>query len=572
MRVSSYFARDVTTTSETPTRQRSADPPRTTGAAGGPRRLRFTPALAGILAASFTLRVTSIQHGLPFVYNPDEELHFVPHAAEAADGDWNPRYFDNPSALTYLIAFVFKAVFHGEDVTQRLANDPTAVFTVGRVVVAAVGTLVVLLVHWAGTRFFGHLVGLIGAALVGFGFLPVFYSHQALNDVATMAPVTVALVGCLLIYERGTSWTYLLAGGAVGVAAGTKYLAAPMALVVALAALLVVLERRERPARALLLLAAAGLTCVAGLIATNPYLLLEFGMAKDQFSGQSTHVATEKLGQDGVAWLYYPHSLLWGFGVLPLVLAAAGAVLALRSERTRGLLLLGFPIALYIYMGTQERFFGRWLLPAYPMLAILAGYALVRGAEWLRSRPRVADTAAAALVLPALAAVSVAQPAFDSFRSDVVLARTDTRDLAAHWIRTHLEGDRRIVVEPGVPASYREAAGITAYPVRRPYQAYETRLRPEVIDAYRDDGYCWVLVSSHQRDRGLAAGLSGARAYYERLERETDHTVVFSPYRPGASPPDFSYDMSFNWYPLAFGRPGPYLELRHLTDCLGSRP
>lgn len=517
--------------------------------------------------AAFALRVTSIQHGLPFAYNPDEEQHFVPHAADAADGEWNPRYFDNPSALTYLMALVFKVVFHGEDVTQRLTNDPTAVFTVGRVVVAVLGTLAVYLVHWAGSRAFDHTVGMIAAALVAFGFLPVFYGHQALNDVATTVPLTLALLACLLIYERGSWWTYAVAGASVGLAIGTKYLASPMALVVALAAVLVVLEKRQGVRRALVSLVLAGAACLGALIASNPYLLLDFSMARSQFAGQSTHVATAKLGQDGIAWLYYPQSLLWGFGVLPLAFAVVGAVLALRSERVRGLLLVTFPVLLYLYMGTQERFFARWLLPAYPMLAILAGYGIQRTGEWLRTRDRIVDHARAALVLPVLVASALAQPIVDSVRSDAVLARTDTRDIAASWIRTHLDGDRRVVVEPSVPDSYDDAAGIHRYPIRRPYQAYEARLRPVLLDSYRAQGYCWVLVSSHQRDRGLAAGLRGAQAYYERLELETDRVEVFSPYRGGFDPPAFSYDLSFNWYPLAYARPGPHLELRHLTDC-----
>ena len=32
-------------------------------------------------------------------------------------------------------------------------------------------------------------------------------------------------------------------------------------------------------------------------------------------------------------------------------------------------------------MGAQGRFFGRWLLPAYPTLCVLAGYAVVALAD-----------------------------------------------------------------------------------------------------------------------------------------------------------------------------------------------
>ena len=48
---------------------------------------------------------------------------------------------------------------------------------------------------------------------------------------------------------------------------------------------------------------------------------------------------------------------------------AAGAA----RPRARAALLLVFPLALFVYLSLQARFFGRWLLPAYPVLALLAG-------------------------------------------------------------------------------------------------------------------------------------------------------------------------------------------------------
>ena len=44
----------------------------------------------------------------------------------------------------------------------------------------------------------------------------------------------------------------------------------------------------------------------------------------------------------------------------------------------RGIALILFPIALYLYMGSQTRYFGRWLLPMYPVIALLAGVGIVR--------------------------------------------------------------------------------------------------------------------------------------------------------------------------------------------------
>ncbi|NYJ01965.1 hypothetical protein HNR19_002663 [Nocardioides thalensis] len=528
---------------------------------------RATLLLLGLVVAALVLRLVGLRHGLPFAYNPDEGLHFVPRAIDAAGGDLEPGYYDNPSALTYLLAAVFVVVDAGwsGDLVSGFDADPAPAFTVARAVVAVLGTALVPLVFWAGRRFFDEASGLFAAAFVTFAFLPVFYSHQAVNDVPTLVPLTVALVGCLLILDSGRWWTYVLAGAAVGLAGATKYLAAPMALVVALAVVLRVVRRDERPQRALLLLVGAGAACVGVLLLVNPYLVLDFATAREQLTGQSSLAATAKLGQDAGGWTYYPATLPWAFGVAPLALAVIGAVVAVRRHPARAALLLLFPLVLYVYMSSQDRFFARWFLPAYPALAVLAGYGAARVMTWWRERT---SKRAALLAIPVVTVIALGQPVVDAVRSDAVLTRTDTRTQAREWITTHVTGARRIVVEPSVPGSYLPAAaGFDRYPVRPPYQLYETSLGPELVDDYRAGGYCWVMVNSHQRDRGLAAAVDDAVAYYDRLEAESSVAARFSPYREGWEGPAFSYDLSFNWYPPAFVRPGPEIEVRRLDDC-----
>lgn len=551
----------------TASRGRSSPKPPAAGNVGHRRRLHAV-LLGALLLGAFLLRIVGIRHGLPFAFNPDEELHFVPHAAAAADGDLNPGYYENPSALTYLLAVVFRMAFLGDDLTQRLADDPTTVFTLARVVVAVLGTALVALVYAAATRFADRTVALVAAAIVAFAFLPVFYSHQALNDVITLLPVTVALVASLAAYERGGWRPFVLAGAAVGVAVGTKYLAAPMAVVVALAAVLRVVERKDRPGPVLAVLCASGAACMAGLFALNPYLLLDFGVFVDQFAGQSSQAGTAKLGQAGTAWTYYPTTLLWGLGLLPLGFAAVGAGVLFRRNRGQALLLVTFPVLLYLYLATQDRFFARWMLPAYPALAILAGLGVRAAGEHLRDRLSGSGfRRLGAVAVPSLAVVVLAQPLADAVRSDVVLTRTDTRTAARAWVVDHLTDGDRLVLEPSFPATYLTEAGPDTRPVERPYQAYETRLAPDLIDTYRAEGYCWVVVTSHQKDRGLAADLAGARAYYGRLDDESTLEARFSPYKPGAEAPGFSFDFSFNWYPPAYARPGPLIEVRRLADC-----
>jgi hypothetical protein len=101
-----------------------------------------------ILASALAVRLAGLGTGLPFADNPDEELHFVPPAARAAD-DLNPGYFQNPSALTYLLAAVFRVVYVGRDVTVLLDRHPGSVFLTARIVVALLGTLLVVLAYRA---------------------------------------------------------------------------------------------------------------------------------------------------------------------------------------------------------------------------------------------------------------------------------------------------------------------------------------------------------------------------------------------------------------------------------------
>ncbi len=523
--------------------------------------------LALVLALSLLARLVGIRHGLPHAYNADEELHYVPQATRAADGDWYSGYFENPSGFTDLVAVLFRAVFWGRDVSLLLVDDPTAVFIVARLVVALLGTATVAAVFLAGRAFFDRRTGVWAAAFVGFAYLPVFYSHQAINDVPTLLPLTLALAACLALHGSG-SWRHaLLAGGLVGVAAATKYLAAPMSLLIALALLLRVLDGRMRATAALVRLAAAALACVACLLALNPFIVVELDKFWANFTSQSAQAATTKLGQTGSAWLGYPVTLLWGFGVVPLLLAVVGIVLAWRRNRARTLLLVAFPVVLYVAMAMQGRYFGRWMLPAYPALAVLAAYGATRTADAVRTRfPRLGEPAAVALV----ALVALAQPVVDVVRSDLLLTRTDTRATALTFLLTEVPAGERIVVEPAVPGSYRRElrdAGLELHPVERPFQRYELSLHPGLVDDYRAEGFCWVMVNGHQHDRGLAAGLTDAAAYYRALAAESDLVLRASPFAAGASPTEFSYDFSFNYYPPAHLRPGPVIEVHRLRGC-----
>ena len=95
--------------------------------------------------------------------------------------------------------------------------------------------------------------------------------------------------------------------------------------------------------------------------------------------------------------------------------------------------------------------------------------------------------------------------------------------------------------------------------------AYGSVLRPDVIDDLRLYGYCHVMTVNVVRER--AERNPPARAYYDRLERESRLLREFSPYRDGADPVPFDFDLSYNLYPSAYERPGPTVRVYRVDDC-----
>ena len=554
-------------------------------------------ALAVVLAAALGLRAWGVRHGMPYAYNADENAHFVPGAIGLFGHDLNPHYFVNPPAFTYLLHAVFAVWFGGRDgVSDAYAADPEAVFVVARLTAAVLGTIAAGLVYLAGARLFDRRVGLLAAAVMAVSFLPVFYGKLALNDVPTLAPIALSLWGTAGILRRGWALDHLIAGVGLGLACATKYTGGIVLLPLVTAALLA-----DRPTgRALRLLGLALLAAAVAFLIANPYSVLDFQAFRDGLQHQSD-AAGDELGKLGLGhengWTYYAWTTTWGLGWAPALLALAGLGFLARDDRRALAVLAPAPLLFVAFMGSQERYFGRWLLPVFPIACLLAAYAVVCLVELAGARrPRL---------VPALAATGVVvlcgQGLIYAVHSGLVMSREDTRNLTRSWLVANVPERGRIVVEPVVPDAWATDIGhpspLTAngarwvkFPTSRSNIAndgsripgegrivniedYERTLFPGLIDRYEAKGYCHVISGSTQRGRAEAdpQEVPGAVAYYRELQRRADLVFQASPFRRGAAPVPFSFDFSFNFYPLAYERPGPVVQVWRLRGgrCAG---
>lgn len=587
------------------------------------RSLRGGLALGGlvlVLAVALGLRLWGIGSGLPYVYNVDEAAHFVPKAVAMSSGGLDPHYFVNPPALTYLLHGVFVLAFGGGAGTiGELAGHPDTVFLLARIVVALLGVLAVWLLYLLGARLFeDRRVGLLAAALEAVAFLPVFYAHFALNDAPTLVPLTLSLLGSALILRRGRMRDYAIAGIGLGLACATKYTAG-----VALLPLLAATWMRHRDGwrsgsvgcqdahtpgrRALARVVVAGGCALGAFLLANPYALLDFHRFHADLAHQSalSAEAQGKLGapRDG-AVVYYLWSLTWGLG-WPAALAALGGACAIWRRHARvGWLLLPPILAFAVFMGLQSRYYGRWLLPLFPILCLLAAYfgllavhvtanLAERVLPWSGPGPALRVSSAVRIALVGFAVVALlGQGAIHSVHTDLVLARSDTRASARAWMLAHIPRGARIVLEPIVRGEWLQEGGpgpgathhlrwqkyadlgplvspdgsTAGAPRARKIEDYESTLTPALLSLYQREGYCWVISGSTQAGRAFADPHRArwAVAYYRALARGGKLVYSISPYGPGGEPVGFSFDWSFDYYPLSYERPGPEVDIYRL--------
>jgi hypothetical protein len=535
-----------------------------------------------VMVAGLVLRVVGNDYGLPYVYYVDEGSHFTKRAVEVFR-DADPGYFQNPSAYTYLLHLLYRVlavpIGGGDEVINGYRANSPWVFEASRGLAALLCLVGVAAVYFAGRQLWGRRTGLVAAAILCFAFLPVAFSRIAVTDVGTLAPVALVLLFSVRMHETGRLRFCAAAGLAAGLAIGFKYTAGLVLLVPALALVLPLVARRSTLRGAAL----GALVVVAGALlaffVTNPFFFIDLGTALHQLRGQAELAGNEaKFGQENdTGVLYYLDSLTWGLGWVAAFAAAAGAVLLARGERALLALLLVFPLALLVYLSVQSRFFGRWLLPVYPMLALLAGYAVVRAIDAVRTRaPR--------LQWPAMTLCGVLllwQPLAADARSMAVLGHPDTRAIARVWLAAHYPRGLRIVIEPAVPERYlwpviggrprhvARAQFVNEFvrDIRETHVEYGRTLRPQVLDSYRRQGYCLVMTMDLIRGRAEAAGDRAALAYYARLDRESDVVFAVSPYRADERPPPFSFDLSYSYYSPAYERPGPAIAIHRLHDC-----
>lgn len=532
-----------------------------------------------VVLVAFSLRVWGIGFGLPYDYHPDEHQYVSEAVHFLTEGDLNPHRFNNPTlykyvlfieyTMSYVLGKVIGAFQDCLDFEALWANDPTQFFLSGRLTTAGLSTVTIILVYMIGKRAYGRRQGLIAALLLSFTFLHARDSHYAVNDVPLAFMACMALLYCIRLMRSRSWWAYLGVGIAGGLATSIKHTGVFLILPLFLAH---VLSHHAGPPTSLAKIVdrrvvIALLVFAVAYVLGTPYSLLDHetftrDVVKMYERGVHGYKGIQIDGASG--WVYYVKSLNWGMGYALLGLSLSGVLYAIYRHQEEDMVLVSYPLVLYLTMSRQLMFFSRFIIPAIPMLTVFAGRLLVDSVNWLPFRDRYKGAATAVL-----AALILAQPAWSTIRHDILLTREDTRTLAREWVEENVPGGARIARESlGPKLSGQEP------PVPRSDRVYDVstigggKTGERSIEYYREN-YDYLIINSFEYDVMLfdkREAQTRAR-FYRDLDEQVELAAVFKPYT-GATKPPFVYDQKYG--PLTslarLERPGPVVKIYKLGE------
>ena len=391
-----------------------------------------------ILLTGAALRFYPFWFGLPHLEARPDESVAAGIALGVLRGDPNPHFFHWPSLTFYLFAGAFWIARTLRGLWTEAPFAAGDYFIIGRLVVAAAGTATLAVLYCIGRRVAGAATGALAAALLAVAILHVRESHFAMTDVLMTFLATASLAVLLRGYDRALAGEHALAdfawaGLLAGLAASTKYNAAAIGgAMIAVQVLLLV--KRPRPAT----LSASilyGLLFVAGFLLASPYAVLDFPKFREDILFDVTHLSGGHGVDLGRGWTYHlRRSLPFGLGPLTFAAALGGTIVLARRHPRQALIFAAFALPFYLSIGSGYTVFFRYILPLVPLACLAAAVGVLALAARLPS-PATRGVLLAAVIGAGLA---------NSLWFDVLLARTDSRVLAARWLAPQLQREHTL--------------------------------------------------------------------------------------------------------------------------------
>jgi hypothetical protein len=425
-------------------------------------RTAATAAVVALMAAAFLLRCRGLDFGLPHITYRDGFNYFshVDYVRRGLPPESNLLWGWYPHLVPRLALLfsdpAYEALERPLDLAGHLARASSP-WMLLRWIAMSLSILAIPGTYLLGRRFLSRIPALFASALTAFSLLHVAFGQQEKPHGPVSAFVVLAVVAALHFRTRPGWGSALLAATAAGLAIGSLQSGAAVLLALAAAWWL----REPRAWRPMLLPLAASALVIAGLFRFfYPFYFSEgvsFFQSDAEGEGEESSVLNlsghpvflDRFRFKGAAVVldtllsYDPAILLGSVAAL-----ATLAVLAWRGRRMeRGAradlwVVLAYAVPYLLAVSAYNLAYERFMMPALPFFAVLAGaglhHLLAATARRPALRATVSVVALAVLAFHAAAAWNLAR----------VRAAPDTQAQVADWLAANTREGERIYVMP----------------------------------------------------------------------------------------------------------------------------
>lgn len=407
-----------------------------------------------ILLVSAAALGTGIWHGLPNVYVPD--THIIRNALGMAKTMdlWPPAgmYSTYPYLLSYLLLPIYAATFilgkffgfyaSAEDFGVSVVDNPTVVYLEARILVALFGVIAVFYLYRTARRIgFSSNAATGTALLLALNPLFVQLGHHARPWIPLVAAITFTLFHSAGIALENRRKDRILAAVGAGLGFAMHQVGGALILIPLCAYLA---NKKSAVFKGKSLLSLGVILCCIAVVA----FVFGYGhmvIADKKLDAIPTEEENIDLGGQKLLFTMFAGTrageiltALFGYDPVGCTLGVIGLLLAVLLGRgMKGLrfTLLVFFAFLAAFFLLYENSHIRYMLPLCPALALGVGN--------LANRIGAGNNALATLILAPLVLFGGIQTA----RMDMLLCRTDTRDLARAWIEENIPEGTRIAAE-----------------------------------------------------------------------------------------------------------------------------
>lgn len=427
-----------------------------------------------IVALGFILRIWSINHDLPYIYNLDELKIINPIMDNFFRGDLNPHWFEQPGAALMYLIFGVLGIYYNlgvllggfssvDSFISSFQSNPTAVILVGRTITVLFGTLSILLVFFIARRVFNRPTGLIAALFFAVAPMQIIHSRVIRTDVTSTFFLLAA--ACLLFrfLDKGKLKSLIFSGVMGGIATAIKYPSAVIMIPITLGIFLrggdksVPSYRASkgiteppnliRPVLPALFIAAAAF--ILGFAVTAPYAILDY---KQTLSEIRNLKYLEPAGYPHIGilekFIWYLNEVIRyaAGGIVIQLLAVLGLITAILSGKKTIYVLISIPLVVFLILFVINTRQPRYVIPLLPFVAIFAGRGLYFGLKTIIGKKKYFSP-----VLGLAAILAALNPGLRAAADGRRSLQKDNRTLCKEWVEANIPPGSRIAYEAFCP-------------------------------------------------------------------------------------------------------------------------